>query len=175
MGGLLMGKRLTDAEVAAFERDGVIFPLRVYPEAEAASLRQRLEELARKEGGKLSRSTNQKPHMLLPWLAETIRRKEILDPIEDILGPNILCWASSFFWKPAGDPGFISWHQDFDLLGPVAPRRRHGLGRLLAQHARERLYARRAGDPSSRAGGAPRHLRRDEHAEPRPGDRGRGR
>ncbi len=116
-----MGKRLTEAEVAAFEREGVIFPLRAYPEAEAADLRGRLEALARKEGGKLSRSTNQKPHMLLPWLAQTIRRKEILDPIEDILGPNILCWASSFFWKPAGDPGFISWHQDSTYWGLSDP------------------------------------------------------
>ena len=31
-----------------------------------------LERLAAAEGGKLSRSTNQKPHLLLPWLAELI-------------------------------------------------------------------------------------------------------
>ncbi len=116
-----MGKRLSEAEVAAFERDGAIFPLRAYAEPEIAGLRQRLEDLARREGGKLSRGTNQKPHMLFPWLAETVRRPEILDPVEDILGPDILCWASSFFWKPAGDPGFVSWHQDSTYWGLSHP------------------------------------------------------
>ena len=34
-----------------------------------------------------------------------------------ILGPNVLCWASGFFWKPAKDPAFISWHQDSTYWG----------------------------------------------------------
>ncbi len=41
----------------------------------------------------------------------------MLDPVEDILGPDILCWASGFFWKQARDPAFISWHQDSTYWG----------------------------------------------------------
>ena len=33
------------------------------------------------------------------WVSEIVHNKNILDSIEDILGPNILCWSSSFFIK----------------------------------------------------------------------------
>jgi non-haem Fe2+, alpha-ketoglutarate-dependent halogenase len=112
-----MPKRLSEADVARYQRDGVLFPLRVLEASEAQSMWTRLEGLAAAEGGKLSRGTNHKPHVLLPWLAEIIRDARILDAVEDVLGPNILCWGSGFFWKPAHDPAFISWHQDSTYWG----------------------------------------------------------
>jgi ectoine hydroxylase-related dioxygenase (phytanoyl-CoA dioxygenase family) len=112
-----MAEALSRETVEAYQRDGVVFPLRVFDAATAAALRGKVERLAAAEGGKLSRSTNQKPHLLLPWLAELIRDPRVLDPVESILGPNILCWASGFFWKPAHDPAFISWHQDSTYWG----------------------------------------------------------
>lgn len=36
----------------------------------------------------------------------------ILDHVEDIIGPNIVCWASHFFAKLPGDPKTVPWHQD---------------------------------------------------------------
>ncbi|WGF88704.1 phytanoyl-CoA dioxygenase family protein [Marinivivus vitaminiproducens] len=107
----------TKADAERFQRDGIVFPIRVMDEATARENRAKLETLAAAEGGKLSSSTNQKPHLLLPWLNDLIRKPEIVDPVADILGPNVLCWASGFFWKPAGDPGFISWHQDSTYWG----------------------------------------------------------
>ena len=47
---------------------------------------------------------------------DIIRNDNILDAIEDIIGPDILCWGSSFFTKNANDARFVSWHQDLDLL-----------------------------------------------------------
>jgi ectoine hydroxylase-related dioxygenase (phytanoyl-CoA dioxygenase family) len=44
----------------------------------------------------------------------------ILDAIESILGPDILCWGSSLFIKEPGDPGYIAWHQDSYTWG-LAP------------------------------------------------------
>ncbi|MBA3477551.1 MAG: phytanoyl-CoA dioxygenase family protein [Lautropia sp.] len=104
-----------------FQRDGVLFPIDVFRRDEVDASRGRLEALARAEGGKLSSGTNQKPHLLLPWLADVIREPRILDAVESVLGPNILCWASGFFWKPAGDPAYISWHQDSTYWGLSAP------------------------------------------------------
>ncbi len=37
--------------------------------------------------------------------------------MEDILGPNLLVWGSSFFIKEARNPGFVSWHQDSTYWG----------------------------------------------------------
>ena len=34
-----------------------------------------------------------------------------------MIGPDILCWSSTFFIKEAHDPGFVSWHQDSTYWG----------------------------------------------------------
>jgi hypothetical protein len=116
-----MAKVLTRQQAEQFARDGYAFPFRVVDGATAKSYRDRLEALAAKEGGKLSRATNQKPHLLLPWLNELVRHPRILDAVEDVLGPDLFCWASGFFWKPANDPAYISWHQDATYWGLSSP------------------------------------------------------
>jgi ectoine hydroxylase-related dioxygenase (phytanoyl-CoA dioxygenase family) len=55
--------------------------------------------------------------VLFTWIDEMIRHPKILDVVEDVLGPNILCWNTSFFIKEARDPGFVSWHQDATYWG----------------------------------------------------------
>ena len=112
-----MSGKLDPTTVERYGKDGILFPIRVMDETEASDLRRQVEALAEAEGGKLSRATNQKPHLLLPWLADLVRHPRVLDPVESLLGPNILCWASGFFWKPARDPAFISWHQDSTYWG----------------------------------------------------------
>lgn len=116
-----MAKVLTGQQAEQFARDGYAFPFRVIDGAAAKGYRDRLEALAAKEGGKLSRATNQKPHLLLPWLNELVRHPRILDAVEDALGPDLFCWASGFFWKPANDPAYISWHQDATYWGLSSP------------------------------------------------------
>ena len=37
--------------------------------------------------------------------------------VEDLYGPDLLCWTTNFFIKEKANPAFVSWHQDFDLLG----------------------------------------------------------
>jgi non-haem Fe2+, alpha-ketoglutarate-dependent halogenase len=112
-----MSKLLTEAQVQAYHRDGYVFPIRVMPEEEMAGLRARLEALEAREGGKLSRRTNQKIHLLVPWLNELVRHPRILDAVEDIIGPNIFCWGTNFFTKGPGDGTFVSWHQDATYWG----------------------------------------------------------
>jgi chlorinating enzyme len=62
-----------------------------------------------------------KPHLLFTWANELIRHPVILDAVEDILGPNLLVWSSSFFIKDAHDPGYVSWHQDSTYWGLSHP------------------------------------------------------
>lgn len=112
-----MPKALSEQQVAQYRRDGYVFPLPVLSAAEAAELLARLEALERQEGGKLSARTNRRPHLLLPWLNDLIRHPKILDAVEDVVGPNILCWASGFFSKNAHDPAHVSWHQDATYWG----------------------------------------------------------
>jgi ectoine hydroxylase-related dioxygenase (phytanoyl-CoA dioxygenase family) len=36
----------------------------------------------------------------------------VLDPVEQLIGPDILCWSTIFWIKDAGSKSFVSWHQD---------------------------------------------------------------
>jgi non-heme Fe2+,alpha-ketoglutarate-dependent halogenase len=116
-----MPKKLSAAQVEAYRRDGYVFPLAAFPASEIAACKQRLDVIMAAEGGVLSRRTNQKPHLLFPWLADMIRHPSIVDAVEDILGPDILVWGSGFFHKPARDPAFVSWHQDSTYWGLSSP------------------------------------------------------
>ena len=116
-----MGKALTKHQLGEYQQQGFLFPLPVLSESETATLRGKLEDLEVQHGGRLPASTNRKPHLLLTWLNELIRDPRILDPVEDILGPNILCWGSGFFIKNPHDPARVTWHQDSTYWGLSKP------------------------------------------------------
>lgn len=41
--------------------------------------------------------------------------------MEDLYGPDLLCWNTNFFTKEARDPAFVSWHQDSTYWGLNKP------------------------------------------------------
>jgi phytanoyl-CoA dioxygenase PhyH len=114
-------QRLSAEAVAQYRRDGFYFPIRVLPAEEAGAYRARLEAAERAHGGPLGGRLRQKGHLLFTWLDRLIRDPRILDPVEDVLGPNLLCWSSSFFLKEPRDPAFVSWHQDATYWGLSEP------------------------------------------------------
>src|SRR5438132_6206110 len=116
-----MPKLLSEDEVARYREEGYLAPIRVMAEAEALGLRRELERVEAGMGGPLRGDLRHKSHLLFPFLAELVRHKRILDAIEDLLGPDLLCWTSNFFIKEAADPAFVSWHQDSTYWGLSAP------------------------------------------------------
>jgi hypothetical protein len=116
-----MGKALTDAHVAAYRREGIHFPVDVLSAGEAARVLAGLEAIEAAHGGRLPPRINQKPHLLYPFLADLVRHPKILDAVEDVLGPDLLCWSAQFFAKNAHDPSFVSWHQDGTYWGLSSP------------------------------------------------------
>jgi hypothetical protein len=112
-----MPKTLTDAQIHFYKEKGYLFPLRVFDNAEARSLRAKFDALLAREGGQLSPATNHRSHLLLTWVDNIIRDPRVLDPVEDVIGPNLLCWGSGFFTKRPRDGNFISWHQDATYWG----------------------------------------------------------
>jgi len=116
-----MGKRLSAQATAQYERDGYYFPVRVLSAEEAGQYRDRLERAERDLGGPLRGVYRIKPHLLFTWLADLVRRPALLDAVEDVLGPDILCWNTSFFTKEARSSGFVSWHQDATYWGLSEP------------------------------------------------------
>jgi non-heme Fe2+,alpha-ketoglutarate-dependent halogenase len=116
-----MAKSLTSAQIAEFAARGYLAPLPVMSEPEARRLRATLEAIEAGMGGPLRGDLRHKAHLLFPFLADLIRHKAILDAIEDLLGPDLLCWNSNFFIKEADTPSFVSWHQDSTYWGLSSP------------------------------------------------------
>ena len=116
-----MPKSLSEDQVAAYHRDGYLAPVSVMSESEARALRGTLEAIEAGMGGPLRGDLRHKAHLLFPFLAELIRHPAILDAIEDVLGPDILCWNTNFFIKEAETPSFVSWHQDSTYWGLSSP------------------------------------------------------
>src|SRR5271167_1631102 len=112
-----MPKCLTRAQIEQYREDGCVFPIRIMSEPEAAALRGRLEAFERRTGGPLDGDLRHKSHLLFAWLAELVRHGTILDAVEDLHGPDLLCWTTNFFIKEAADPAFVSWHQDSTYWG----------------------------------------------------------
>ncbi|HEV2039820.1 MAG TPA: phytanoyl-CoA dioxygenase family protein [Casimicrobiaceae bacterium] len=116
-----MPKILTQAQIDQFWRNGCVFPVRVMPEAEALEIRRRLETFESENGGPLKGALRHKSHLLFTWLGDLVRNNGIVDAIEDLYGPNLLCWTTNFFIKEADNPAFVSWHQDSTYWGLDKP------------------------------------------------------
>jgi hypothetical protein len=108
--------RLSPADVARYQERGYHYPLRAMSAARAAAYMRKLEahEAAH---GKLQGILRHKAHLYLTWLDEIVRLPTILDPVGDILGPDLMVYSSSFFIKEAHDPSYVSWHQDAHYWG----------------------------------------------------------
>ena len=83
--------------IARYRRDGFHFPIGVLSEAEAREYRRQLETFEAIDGRPLAGALRHKSHLLFTWLSDLVRHPRILDAVEDIIGPNLLCWSSSFF------------------------------------------------------------------------------
>jgi non-heme Fe2+,alpha-ketoglutarate-dependent halogenase len=116
-----MGKLLSDRAVEEFRRDGYHFPVDAFSEHEAVAYRAQLESFERQLGSPLNGKYRSKPHLLFTFLNGLVRHPRILDAVEDVLGPNLLCWNCNFFTKEAGSKDYVSWHQDATYWGLSSP------------------------------------------------------
>ncbi len=112
-----MSRALTPDEVARYQRDGYLFPLDVLDAGEVADARRKLEAFEAKLGGPLPRSLIAMPNLYATFVDEIIRSPRILDRVESLLGPDILCWECAFLTKEPHAKSFFSWHQDAKYWG----------------------------------------------------------
>jgi chlorinating enzyme len=112
---------LTPEQVAQYERDGCVFPIRVLSAGDALALRGKLEAFEAEAGGPLSGDLRHKSHLLFAWLGDLVRESRIVDAVADLYGDDLLCWTTNFFIKEANTPSFVSWHQDSTYWGLSRP------------------------------------------------------
>lgn len=117
-----MAQGLDASAVARYERDGFLTGIGVFGTEETGQVRARIEELERNwSGGAGGHDLNQffrvNGQLVIPLLAELARRPEILDPVEAVLGPDLLVWSVELFIKEPGSGKTVSWHQDLTYWG----------------------------------------------------------
>ncbi len=119
---------LSDSEVATYRRDGHLTP------------RRRLSpDLLKRIGRNIDRLFEQNPQVRpeqlvgahvrrspdtgvrgVEDLLDCARQPEIVDMVEQLLGPDLIVWGSQIFSKQAADGLAIPWHQDGQYW-PVRP------------------------------------------------------
>jgi non-heme Fe2+,alpha-ketoglutarate-dependent halogenase len=85
-----MNKRLSDAQIDAFPRDGCLSPLDLFFETEALRLRTELEVAERRWPEAFQGTARNNAHLNLLCLDEIVHNNALVDIIEDLIGPNIL-------------------------------------------------------------------------------------
>jgi non-heme Fe2+,alpha-ketoglutarate-dependent halogenase len=122
-----MTTHLTEAQRAAYQRDGYLLPLPAFDVDEARRYRAALESFEARLGMKLTaagRKYRSRSYLLFGWAQALVRHPAILDAVEDLIGPDILVFTSTWFIKEPGTPHVAGWHQDATHFG-LDPNDRH--------------------------------------------------
>ena len=113
-------KALTQEQVASYRHDGFLFPLAALTPGEVATCLAGLARLEKELGSPVAEADikwRSHAHAHSPWFNDLIRHPRILDAVEDLIGPDILVWTSTFFIKEPHSPTFAAWHQDATYFG----------------------------------------------------------
>ena len=103
--------RLSRQQLNQYDRDGIVFPVRVFSSDEVSLFRGALESIARHCGeGSLKRFESL--HLFFDWAYQLVTHDGLLNAVEDILGDDILIDGTLVFYKPPQDSSYVSWHQD---------------------------------------------------------------
>ena len=118
-------RALTRAQLKFYNEHGYAAPFQAYPAAEAARNRAYFDDLLRKVQAARSDLDSYSIngfHVCCAGLYDIVTHPVILDHVQDIIGPDIVCWGSHFFCKQAHDPRKVAWHQDASYW-PLSPAR----------------------------------------------------
>jgi non-heme Fe2+,alpha-ketoglutarate-dependent halogenase len=112
-------------KVTQWKHDGFLSPFPMLDAAELEACRQGVERYEAWLGAPINAHPDMKwrsmPYLLMPWAAQLARDPRILDKVEDLLGPDLLIFTSTFFIKEPHSPTIAAWHQDSTYYG-LEPR-----------------------------------------------------
>lgn len=111
-----MSPQLSTEAIASFRENGFLTPLRVYDDAETASLREQFEAVEDRFGAEAKRHITDM-HLIADWAWEVVHDPRIVEPVAAVLGPDVLLWSLNWFIKEPRDRKFVSYHQDATYWG----------------------------------------------------------
>jgi non-haem Fe2+, alpha-ketoglutarate-dependent halogenase len=113
-------RSLTQEQIDSYRYNGFLFPVAGLSEDEVATCLAGLQRLESDLGCPVAEAdVKWRSHAYAhsPWFNDLIRHPRILDAVEDVIGPNILVWTSTFFIKEPHSPTYAAWHQDGTYFG----------------------------------------------------------
>lgn len=116
---------LTPGQIAHYNTEGYVKPFDIFNTLEAERNRAYFDYLlATLRACKDGRDTYaiNGYHRCCRGIFEMATDPRILDLVEDIVGPDIVIWATHFFCKMPHDPKAVPWHQDASYW-PLTPAR----------------------------------------------------
>ena len=123
---------LSDQEIEIYRRDGLVIPAAYrVPEKTLTCINQQYEKLITDNQDTVDFSPDfiLGPHLDAsgaygvrgdPGWLEFTRIPEILDMVEQLIGPDFILWGVTIFGKPARNGKVTPWHQDGDYY-PIEP------------------------------------------------------
>jgi ectoine hydroxylase-related dioxygenase (phytanoyl-CoA dioxygenase family) len=113
-----MPNRLTETQRRRYRTDGITFPISVLSPAEVRCNRVACDALEARLGGKPRTIEVRQMQLHFRWAYELSIHPCVLDAVEDLLGPDLLIWATELFSKHPYDPTVsINWHRDRPYMG----------------------------------------------------------
>ena len=100
---------LSRQQLDEYDRQGIVFPIKVFSDDEVSFFRGELEAVVH-QCGSAKRLDNL--HLFFEWAHRLVTHGGLLNVIQDVLGGDILVFGTLVFYKPPHDPGYASWHQD---------------------------------------------------------------
>lgn len=94
-----------------FEEHGYFAPVRLMSADTAHAFRCEVEAFERAHPDMIG-LIDMKANLLFPWIDVVTRNAAMLDALEAILGPNILCENCCFRNKAPDGRTYVGWHQD---------------------------------------------------------------
>ena len=123
---------LSRTEIETYQRDGLVIPSNYrMPSATLQRIDDLYQQLLRNNSDTPDFSADfiLGPHLEAsgsygikgdPQWLEFARDPEILDMVEQLIGPDLILWGITIFGKPAGTGKATPWHQDGDYY-PIEP------------------------------------------------------
>ena len=111
---------LTADQITQYNRVGFVQPFDIFSVREMTDIRTYIDTLMSDLGPDGAYGINcYQARLSGLWDIATDAR--IVDLVADLIGPNVICWASAVLSKAAGDPKRVPWHQDasFWSLSPA--------------------------------------------------------
>ena len=105
-------RRLTNKEKQQYSEQGYVKNLPVFSNNGALELQGLFEELSSRLPSDVDINKTNMWHKASKKFHDLCRTPQILDYVEDILGPNFVQWGGQFFHKEPHSGSVVPWHQD---------------------------------------------------------------